>query len=161
MKPHKISKNISSIAYQISLSGLLVIVACVVLGLFFYRIGNFAPTLSQFLMIATWLILIIIWGILSIREYLTSTNSNYTLLENSLSVLKTGLLRGVKEEHLYRYDTIQSVSSTSYQGDPYGTVTIFLDQQKSVTLKHVANPSRIASEIKQLASKDRRQISVV
>lgn len=160
MKPLKIAKNTSGITSQIITSGLLTLLACLVIGLFFYRIGNIAPTLSGILVVITWVTLIITWSILSLREYVSATRSTYTLMENSLSVSKVGLF-GSSIDHLYRYDSIVSISSSSVAGGSYGMVTLYFDRQPTVTLKYIDKPTEQAAHIKKLVNENRRYTTFI
>ena len=150
----------TSVTHQIILSGMLVLLACVVLSLFFGRIGSIAPITHQVLVIATWVGLPVLWAALSLHEHLTSDKTTYTLLDDCLQVYKKGWF-GMRHEDLYRYDSILSVSSSSRGHGAYGTVALRLHRQTDIVLTHVACPAEQAAKIKQMVKANRRTTNFV
>ena len=149
-----------SVTHQIILSGVLVLLACMVLSLFFERIGDIAPITYQVLVVATWVGLPALWAILSLHEHLTSDKTTYTLLDDCLQVHKKGWF-GMRHEDLYRYDSILSVSSSSRGHGAYGTVALRLHRQTDIVLTHVARPAEQATKIKQMVKANRRTTNFV
>lgn len=160
MVRHVIQLNKSGLINQIVTTGLLVVIASVILTLFFNRVSDIAPIIHRFLTMGTWVILLLIWATLSIYELLGWSKISYTLLSDSLSVHKKGPW-GTSQEDLYRYDSILSVSSSGRMHGAYGTITLRLSHHENITLQHVANPAEQATMIKQLVNKSRRSTNFI
>ena len=160
MEPYVIEQNRTSLINQIVITGLLVFLASIILTLFFSRIGDIAPITHQFLVMTTWIILPLIWAVLSIRELVNWSKASYTLLDDSLHVYKKGFF-GSSLEDLYRYDSILSVSNSGRRHGAYGTITLRIAHHDDVILQHVAHPAKQAAKIKQLVHKNRRSTNFI
>lgn len=155
MKPHSITLNKTSLVNQIIITGLLVIITSIILTMFFERIGDIVPTIHRLAVALTWIVLPLVWAGLSLYELKNWSKVSYTLHENSLHINKKGPFYSSSED-LYRYDSIQSVSSAIRMNGDYGTVILRLSNHDDVVLQHVAYPAKQAAKIKQ-AVNDNRQ----
>ena len=160
MKPYVIPKNKTGIFYQIGATGLLVLIACIVLGMFYGRISGVAPVTHQILSLGTWIVLPFVWATLSLRVWLSSTSSTYTLFNDSLRIRTTSWL-GESHESLYRYDSILSISSYSRENGKYGAITLRLDRQDDLALLHISQPAEQAALIKKLVNANRRHTNFI
>lgn len=155
MVPHIIPQDNSATIHQAMLGGILTIVACVVLSLFFGRIGDIAPITSQTLATATWIVFPLTWLLLVVHEFILSPKTVYTLLEHSLSVRSINLL-DKQHETLYRYDSILSVSSISGSNRKYGSIILRIAHQDDVVLHDISYPDTQSAKIKQRVNASRR-----
>lgn len=148
MKNYELPLDKTGLMQQIVLSGILVIVTCVLVTLFFGRVSGIMPTIYRLLIFGVWVALVGTWIVLSYRELSNWSKTSYTLLADSLRIRKKGWI-GRSSEQLYRYDSILSVDSTSFKHGQYGLVEISFTHQENIILHNLANPEKQATKIKE------------
>lgn len=132
---------------QVIVSGLTVLLACILVTSFFDRLVTVAPGMQTVLLTALWVGLFGLWLIGSILALKTWPKTTHTLTDNALQIRKKGWF-GQSSEYLYRYDTILSVASTSHSHGAYGTLTLLLAQQDEIVIHGVKKPEEQAMLIK-------------
>ena len=149
MNEYKIPLSAIPLRRQIVVSGIVVVLACLVTTLFFYFAVSIAPNLQHRLVITLWIGMLVLWALGAFAALKNHSKTSYLMLDQAFCIRKKGWL-GKGSEYLYRYDMIVSVNSTSRAHGAYGSIELVFDQQKPVIVSGIVSPDKYARRIKEL-----------
>lgn len=152
MKKYQIPLSKLDLYIKITGIGLLIILGCTLITIVFHSKIAFSFGMQTVMLVAMWIIGVGLWLLGSRIMLQTWPKTNYYLTKDALIISKKGWLHD-SQDHLYRYDTISSVSAHMNILGEFGTVTIRFIRDESIVMHAVENPLRQAEKIKQLVGR--------
>lgn len=157
MEDYQLPKSYGPLRRRLAITGVLTLLLCVVITLFLFFALDIPPFWRAMFVVLVWGGMIVLWALGALIARWVQSRTSYSLTKDSLCVSKYDWL-GHKTQHLYRYDTILSIDSHTHAGGSYGSLTIAMAQQRTISLVGLARPDEQARRIKNLVSKARRAI---
>lgn len=149
-----IARSSKGIQAQIIAAGVLVLVACVFVTLFFGLITGMDTRVERFFTLTIWLLLPIMWLIGSFAAYYKWKNTQIIFGPDNIMVRKSSGFGS--DTQLYRYDSILSVRvHRDLLGSRlgYGTITLEIPKLGNpVVLDYIDKPDNQAIQIKREVS---------
>lgn len=145
-----LKKNKEAIKMQIVTVGMLAMVVCILVSVFFSVLDALSSNVVTYILVSLWALSLVSWIIWAFVIYKRFSGIKYVLGENSVIIEKKGLFG--RERNLYRYDSIQGISTrVNFLGSRHGFGSIILDiphSPKQVILSNIEDVDNIASSIK-------------
>lgn len=143
----------SAIKKQIVISGVFLLLICIVTTVLFRSLFNYTNRIEQITLLVLWVSMTLIWGLGSILIWYKWQKNKYILTDDSLIVIKSDLTGST--ESYYRYDSFLSIEvKQGILNKKTGTIIINIPKMdQPLILENINNPNKEAERLKRRISK--------